>query len=178
MVANGAQNIVSTFFSGFPSSGAFSRTALNSKCGVHTPLGGCKLIYIVKNQAYTKYRGGCVDWSVVIIIPVILAQRRIFIVLSSLYLLYGTAYYIPNAGLAAIIIHAILDIIASPRTTYGYAILSSCVWHFSLTVGDPGFGVYLPSNVSSSSALSSQQFLAPLRLVSIHPRLETDKETD
>lgn len=42
LVGNGIQNIVSTFFSGYPSTGAFSRTALNSKCGVHTPLGGCK----------------------------------------------------------------------------------------------------------------------------------------
>lgn len=45
----------------------------------------------------------------------------------ALYLLYGAAYYIPNAGLAAIIIHAIVDIIASPSATYRYAMLSSCV---------------------------------------------------
>ena len=69
LVGNGLQNIVSTFFSGYVSTGAFSRSALNSKCGVHTPLGGCKSIYIVKNVAYTKSRGSCVDWSVVIIIP-------------------------------------------------------------------------------------------------------------
>ena len=75
----------------------------------------------------------------------------------SLYLLYGAAYYIPNAGLAAIIIHAISDIIASPRATYRCAILSFYGCHLSLIVGDPGFGVSLPSNVSSSSVLSSQQ---------------------
>ena len=68
MVGNGVQNIVSTFFSGYPSTGAFTRTALNSKYGVHTPLDGCKLIYIVKNVAYTKYRGSFVDRSVVITI--------------------------------------------------------------------------------------------------------------
>ena len=95
-----------------------------------------------------------------------------------LYLLYGAAYYIPNAGLAAIIIHAIADIIASPRTTYRCAISSSYGWSFSLTVDDPGIGVSLPSNVSSSSVLSSQQSLTPLRLVSIQSRLETDKEID
>ena len=61
----------------------------------------------------------------------------------SLYLLYAAAYYIPDAGLAAIIIHAIADIIASPRTTYRCAISSSYGWHFSLTVDDPGFGVSL-----------------------------------
>ena len=68
MVGNGVQKIVSTFFSGYPPTGAFGRIVLNSKCGVHTPLGGCKLIYIVKNVAYTKYRGSFVDRSVVIII--------------------------------------------------------------------------------------------------------------
>ena len=96
----------------------------------------------------------------------------------SLYLLYGAAYYTPNAGLAAIIIHAIAEIIASHRTTYRRAISSSYGWSFSLTVNDPGVGVSLPSDVSSSFALSSQQFLTLMRLVSIHPRLETDKETD
>lgn len=40
----GAQNVVSTFFSGYPSTGAFSRSALNSKSGVRTPLGGCEWI--------------------------------------------------------------------------------------------------------------------------------------
>lgn len=39
----------------------------------------------------------------------------------ALYSLSGVAYYIPSAGLAAIIIHAIADIIASPRVTYRYA---------------------------------------------------------
>ena len=132
MVGNGVQNIVETFFSGYTSTGAFSRTALNSKCGVHTPLDGCKLIYIVKTVAHTKYRGGCVDRSVVIIIPVILSQPRIIIVLMLLYLLYGVAYYIPNAGLAAIIIHVLADIIASPRTTYRCAISSSYGWDLAL----------------------------------------------
>jgi hypothetical protein len=69
LVGNGAQNLVSTFFSGYPSASAFSRTAINSKCGARTPLGGCKSIYVVKNVAYTKYRGSWVGWSVVIIIP-------------------------------------------------------------------------------------------------------------
>ena len=175
MVGNGFQNIVSTFLSGYPSTGAFTRTALNSKCGVHSPLGGCKLIYIVKTVAYTKYTS-IGPW--LSLFPVILSQPGIIIVLMLLYLLYGVAYYIPNAGLAAIIIHAIADIIASPRTTYRCAILSSYGRNFSLTVDHPGFGVSLPSNVSSSSALYSQQYLAPLRLVYIHFRLETDKETD
>ena len=57
MMGNGVQNIVSTFFSGYPSTGAFSRTALNSKCGVHTPLGGCKLIYIVKKRSLHQIQG-------------------------------------------------------------------------------------------------------------------------
>ena len=69
MVGNGVQNIVSAFFSGYPSTGTLSRTTLNLKCGDHTPLGGCKLIYIVKNVVCTKYRSSCVDRSVVIIIP-------------------------------------------------------------------------------------------------------------
>jgi sodium-independent sulfate anion transporter 11 len=91
LVGNGVQNIVSTFFSGYPSTGAFSRTALNSKSGVHTPLG---------------------SWVAA------------SIVIMALYTLSGLAYYIPNAGLAAIIIHAIADIIASPSVTYRFWRLS------------------------------------------------------
>lgn len=49
----------------------------------------------------------------------------------ALYSLSGVAYYIPSAGLAAIIIHAIADIIASPRVTYRYA---RCPRVFSILV--------------------------------------------
>jgi len=96
----------------------------------------------------------------------------------ALYSLSGVAYYIPSAGLAAIIIHAIADIIASPRVTYRYAFMSSCGLQFGLTGDIPGFGAYLPLNVSSSSVLSSQRFLTRLRLVFTYPELEPDKETD
>jgi sodium-independent sulfate anion transporter 11 len=49
----------------------------------------------------------------------------------ALYSLSRVAYYIPNAGLAAIIIHAIADIIASPKTTYKYVL---CLLVFNTSI--------------------------------------------
>ncbi len=56
-----------------------------------------------------------------------MAEARIFAVIMALYTLSGIAYFIPNAGLSAIIVHAIADIIAPPSVTYRHALLSSCV---------------------------------------------------
>ncbi len=42
------------------------------------------------------------------------------VVLLALYALTGAFYYIPNAGLSAVIIHAVLDLIAHPRQVYNY----------------------------------------------------------
>jgi sodium-independent sulfate anion transporter 11 len=40
LIAIGVTNVVGTFFSAYPATGSFSRSALNSKCGVRTPLAG------------------------------------------------------------------------------------------------------------------------------------------
>ncbi|EDQ89093.1 uncharacterized protein MONBRDRAFT_25685 [Monosiga brevicollis MX1] len=40
LVAIGGANILSSFFQSYPITGSFSRTAVNSASGVHTPLGG------------------------------------------------------------------------------------------------------------------------------------------
>ncbi|CAL1531872.1 unnamed protein product [Lymnaea stagnalis] len=40
LIAIGVSNIVSSFFSSYPITGSFSRTAVNSQCGVRTPMGG------------------------------------------------------------------------------------------------------------------------------------------
>ncbi|CAL1540614.1 unnamed protein product, partial [Lymnaea stagnalis] len=40
LIAIGASNIISSFFSSYPITGSFSRTAVNSQSGVRTPMGG------------------------------------------------------------------------------------------------------------------------------------------
>ncbi|KAI8796922.1 sodium-independent sulfate anion transporter [Biomphalaria glabrata] len=40
LIAIGSANILSSFVSSYPITGSFSRTAVNSQCGVRTPLGG------------------------------------------------------------------------------------------------------------------------------------------
>lgn len=42
------------------------------------------------------------------------------LVLLAIYLLKAVFFYIPNAGLAAVIIHAVGDLITSPATLYGF----------------------------------------------------------
>ncbi|CCE64903.1 hypothetical protein TPHA_0J00800 [Tetrapisispora phaffii CBS 4417] len=49
LIAIGISNLVGTFFSAYPATGSFSRSALNAKCNVKTPLsgiftGGCVLL--------------------------------------------------------------------------------------------------------------------------------------
>jgi sodium-independent sulfate anion transporter 11 len=46
------------------------------------------------------------------------------IVLIALYALSGTFYWIPNAGLAAVIIHAVLDLIVPPSAVYKFWLVS------------------------------------------------------
>lgn len=42
------------------------------------------------------------------------------IVLLAIYLLTAVFFYIPNASLAAVIIHAVGDLIVAPKTLYGF----------------------------------------------------------
>ncbi|CAF1622716.1 unnamed protein product, partial [Didymodactylos carnosus] len=82
IVAIGVTNIIGCFFSAYPTTGSFSRTAIKSKSGVRTPIAGVF--------------SACV-------------------VVLSLYALTPAFYYIPDAVLAAVIIHAVADLASGPK---------------------------------------------------------------
>ncbi|KAM0443628.1 hypothetical protein ACHAQK_003275 [Fusarium lateritium] len=87
MVAIGMTNVVGPFFGAFPSTGSFSRTAIQSKAGVRTPAAG-----IITG----------------------------LVVLIATYLLTAVFFYIPSAALAAVIIHAVGDLVTHPNTIYQF----------------------------------------------------------
>ncbi|KAG5946076.1 hypothetical protein E4U60_004558 [Claviceps pazoutovae] len=87
MVAIGMTNILGPFLGAYPSTGSFSRTAIQSKAGVRTPAAG--LITGI-------------------------------IVLLATYLLTAVFFYIPSATLAAVIIHAVGDLVTPPNTVYHF----------------------------------------------------------
>ena len=87
MVAIGLTNVLGPFLGAYPTTGSFSRTAINSKAGVCSPAGGL--------------------FSAVL-------------VLLGIYALPAVFYYIPQASLAAVIIHAVCDLITSPDTLYQF----------------------------------------------------------
>jgi sodium-independent sulfate anion transporter 11 len=87
MVAIGVTNLLGSFFGAYPSTGSFSRTAIQSKAGVRTPASG-----IITG----------------------------IIVLLTTYLLTGIFYYIPTATLAAVIIHAVSDLVTPASTIHQF----------------------------------------------------------
>ncbi|KXN82527.1 putative sulfate permease C3H7.02 [Leucoagaricus sp. SymC.cos] len=87
LIAIGAANTIGACFGAYPATGSFSRSALQSKSGVRTPLAG-------------------VATSVVVIV--------------ALYGLTDAFFWIPNAALCAVIIHAVADLVASPAQVYYY----------------------------------------------------------
>jgi sodium-independent sulfate anion transporter 11 len=87
MVAIGMANVIGPFFGAFPSTGSFSRTAIQSKAGVRTPAAG-----IITG----------------------------LVVLIATYLLTAVFFYIPSAALAAVIIHAVGDLVTHPNTIYQF----------------------------------------------------------
>ncbi|KAJ5403612.1 hypothetical protein N7509_003483 [Penicillium cosmopolitanum] len=74
-VGIGVTNLLGPFLGGYPATGSFSRTAIKSKAGVRTPLGGCITAIVV---------------------------------LLAIYALPALFFYIPNASLAGVIIHAVV----------------------------------------------------------------------
>jgi sodium-independent sulfate anion transporter 11 len=80
MAGIGVANVVGSFFGAFPATGSFSRTAINNKSGVKTPLGGAITATLV---------------------------------ILAIYVLPGVFFFIPSAPLAAIILHAVLDLLPS-----------------------------------------------------------------
>jgi len=87
MIAIGVTNILGPFVGGYPSTGSFSRTAIQSKAGVRTPASGIVTVGVV--------------------------------ILAS-YLLTGIFFYIPSSALAAVIIHAVADLLTTPNTVYQF----------------------------------------------------------
>ncbi|KAJ1799180.1 hypothetical protein LPJ59_002007 [Coemansia sp. RSA 2399] len=83
LIAIGITNIFGPFFGAYPINSAFSRTAINSKAGVRTPL------------------AGLITASIIAI---------------AIYGLPPVFFYISNALLAAVIIHAVGDLISKPTT--------------------------------------------------------------
>ncbi|OZJ04457.1 hypothetical protein BZG36_02789 [Bifiguratus adelaidae] len=78
IVTIGLSNVLGSFFGAYPGTGSFSRTAINAKSGVRTPLSGI--------------------FSAVIVILALYALTPVF-------------QYIPNAALAAVITHAVGDLV-------------------------------------------------------------------
>ncbi|BGP31228.1 Sulfate permease 2 [Rhodotorula toruloides] len=91
LVAIGVNNIFSSFFGAYPSTGSFSRTAIKSRAGVRTPIAG---------------------WVTGVVVVV------------ALYGLTPAFYWIPSAGLSAVIIEAVGGLIASPQQSYRYWLVS------------------------------------------------------
>ncbi|KAK0392508.1 hypothetical protein NLU13_2003 [Sarocladium strictum] len=92
MVAIGMTNLVGPFFGGYPSTGSFSRTAIQSKSGARSPLAG---------------------------------MMTGLMVLLALYLLTAAFFYIPTAVLAAVVIHAVGDLITPASTLRQYWAVSA-----------------------------------------------------
>ena len=88
------------------------------------------------------------------------------VVVVALYGLTPAFFWIPNAGLAAIIIHAIADLIASPSQVYSYwrtSPLEFLIWAAAVLVtvfSTVGYGIY--------TSISASALLLLIRLA--HPR--------
>ncbi|KAL1914562.1 uncharacterized protein VTP21DRAFT_8187 [Calcarisporiella thermophila] len=82
LIAIGVTNMIASFFSAYPATGSFSRSAIKSRSGVRTPFAGI-------------FSG--------------------VVVILALFVLTPAFYYIPNSALAAVIIHAVGDLIVGPK---------------------------------------------------------------
>jgi len=97
MIAIGASNLLGSFVGSFPVTGSFSRTTINSGCGVHTPLGGIYTGMIFNSHFLCKY----------------LFKNITLIFIGVLVLLSLTVFtpyfsFIPKSALAATIIAAMI----------------------------------------------------------------------
>jgi sodium-independent sulfate anion transporter 11 len=89
----------------YPATGSFSRTAIKSKAGVRTPLAGVVTALVVLLAIYA--------------LPPRMSSSSLYF-LNVINLTHNLAvfFYIPNASLAAVIIHAVGDLITPPRALY------------------------------------------------------------
>lgn len=91
LIAIGVTNLLGPFIGAYSATGSFSRSAIQSKSGVRTPLAG-----------------------------VITAG----VVLIAIYALTNVLYYVPQASLSGVIIHAVGDLIVAPNTIYQFWLIS------------------------------------------------------
>jgi len=153
LVSIGVSNLVGTLFAAFPATGSFSRSAIKAKGKFALSLNLCsfaadslfvagssqRLLAGVRTPLAGWYSGICV--------------------IVALYALTGAFYWIPNAALAAVgymlsffcfltisneylfhfqvIIHAVLDLVASPATVYSFwkvSPLEACIFMLAVIV--------------------------------------------
>jgi solute carrier family 26 (sodium-independent sulfate anion transporter), member 11 len=145
LIAIGVTNLLGPFVGAYPATGSFSRTAIKSKAGVRTPLGG-----------------------------VITA----IVVLIAIYGLTAVFFYIPNAALSAVIIHAVGDLITPPKTLYKFWRISPLelpIWFAGVLVtvfSSIENGIYTTICVSAALllfrlAMAQGRFLGKVRIHSI-----------
>lgn len=97
-IAIGVANIVGSFFSSYPATGSFSRTAIKAKAGVRSPIAGMhtnRKSNLISQNYLGVYSGA--------------------IVLLAIYVLTPAFFYIPSACLSAVIIHAVADLFSGPK---------------------------------------------------------------
>ncbi|KAL8286568.1 hypothetical protein RQP46_004585 [Phenoliferia psychrophenolica] len=87
------------------------------------------------------------------------------VVVIALYALTGAFYWIPNAGLSAVIIHAVFDLIASPKQVYSFwkvSPLEAIIWFAAVIVtvfSSIENGIY--TSVAASAALLLYRIARP-----------------
>ncbi|CAO3625543.1 unnamed protein product [Cunninghamella blakesleeana] len=121
IISIGVANILGSFFSAYPGTGAFSRTAVMSKSGSRTPLSN---IFVGA------------------------------IVLITIYFFTPALTYIPTATIAAVVCHAVTDLISGPKVWVKYwnthpseFIIFACAYVISL-VARIDISVYVPIGIS------------------------------
>ncbi|KAG9302068.1 hypothetical protein G9A89_021112 [Geosiphon pyriformis] len=85
IIAIGIINTIGSFFGAFPTAGAFSKSAIKAKAGVHTPIAGV-------------FTGT--------------------LVVLALFWLTPGFFFIPDAAIAAVLIHAVFDVVCKPSYVY------------------------------------------------------------
>ncbi|TFY76919.1 hypothetical protein EWM64_g7091 [Hericium alpestre] len=139
LIAIGVTNTIGSVFNAYPATGSFSRSALKSKSGVRTPLGG---------------------------------MFSAIVVIVALYGLTPAFFWIPSAGLSAVIIHAVADLVTKPPQAFAFwrvSPLEFLIWAAAVlvtvftTIED---GIYVSICASAALLLApdvSREVFLPLR---------------
>ncbi|CAO3639599.1 unnamed protein product [Cunninghamella blakesleeana] len=151
--AIGISNLVGSFFSAAPQTGAFSRTAVMSRSGSKTPMAGL-------------FTG--------------------LVVILSLYVLTAAFYYIPDAILSAVVIHAVIDLISKPSYVYKLyktSIIEFFIWFSAVLIiifVDVETGIYVSVALSLAIMLfrTSRPPVKPLARIALAPTYSNIPEND